>query len=168
MFEIAAYLHDLGKLAIPSEILEKRDRLTQDEWSVMRTHVYYTYQILDPIGVLSLVSSWSALHQERLDGSGYPFHIQADDLPLGARLMAVADVFTGITEDRSYRKGMKREEALGALHGMVARGELDGRLVSLLESRFDAVDRARAEAQTQAVREYEEFRKELKGDGESG
>jgi len=167
MFEIAAYLHDLGKLAIPSEILEKRDRLTQDEWSVMRTHVYYTYQILDPIGVLSLVSSWSALHQERLDGSGYPFHIQADDLPLGARLMAVADVFTGITEDRPYRKGMMREEALRVLHEMEARGELDGRLVSLLESGFDAVNRARAEAQAQAVRGYMEFRKEFKGDGES-
>ena len=167
MFEIAAYLHDLGKLAIPSEILEKRDHLTQDERSVMRTHVFYTYQILDPIGVLSLVSSWSALHQERLDGSGYPFHIHADDLPLGARLMAVADVFTAITEDRPYRKGMMREEALRVLHEMEARGELDRRLVSLLESGFDAVNRARAEAQAQAVRGYMEFRKEFKGDGES-
>jgi HD-GYP domain-containing protein (c-di-GMP phosphodiesterase class II) len=121
-----------------------------------------------PVNLWNLVSSWSALHQERLDGSGYPFHIQADDLPLGARLMAVADVFTGITEDRSYRKGMTRENALGVLHEMVARGELDGRLVALLESRFDAVNRARAEAQAQAVRGYGEFREALQGGGESG
>lgn len=94
-FEIAAYLHDLGKLAIPSEILDKQDRLTEAEWSVMRTHAYYTYQILNPIEVLKLFASWSSLHQERIDGSGHPFHVDEDDLPLRARLMAVADVFTG-------------------------------------------------------------------------
>ena len=162
MFGIAAYLHDLGKLAIPSEILEKRDRLTQAEWGVMRTHAYYTYQILNPIEVLNLVASWSSLHQERLDGSGYPFHIGEDDLPLGARLMAVADVFTGITENRPYRKGMTREEALGVLHGMAAKGELDRRLISLLEMNYDAIHRAREEAQANAIREYEAFREALK------
>jgi HD-GYP domain-containing protein (c-di-GMP phosphodiesterase class II) len=162
MFEIAAYLHDLGKLAIPSEILEKRDRLTGEEWSVMRTHVYYTYQILDPIEVLNLVASWSSLHQERLDGSGYPFHVREDELPLGARLMAGADVFTGITEDRPYRKGMSREEALGVLRGMSTKGELDARLVSLLEGHYDAIHRAREEAQADALREYEWFRVALK------
>jgi HD-GYP domain-containing protein (c-di-GMP phosphodiesterase class II) len=162
MFEIAAYLHDLGKMAIPSEILEKRDRLTQAEWGVMRTHVYYTYQILNPIEVLNLVASWSSLHQERLDGSGYPFHVGEDDLPLGARLMAVADVFTGITENRPYRKGMKREEALGVLHGMAAKGELDARLIALLETNYDAIHRAREEAQAQAVREYGAFRDAMK------
>lgn len=162
MFEIAAYLHDLGKMAIPSEILEKRDRLTQAEWGVMRTHVYYTYQILNPIEVLNLVASWSSLHQERLDGSGYPFHVGEDDLPLGARLMAVADVFTGITENRPYRKGMTREEALGVLHGMAAKGELDARLIALLEINYDAIHRAREEAQAQAVREYGAFREAMK------
>ena len=162
MFEIAAYLHDLGKMAIPSEILEKRDRLTQAEWGVMRTHVYYTYEILNPIEVLNLVASWSSLHQERLDGSGYPFHVGEDDLPLGARLMAVADVFTGITENRPYRKGMTREEALGVLHGMAAKGELDARLIALLEINYDAIHRAREEAQAQAVREYGAFREAMK------
>ena len=168
MFEIAAYLHDLGKLAIPSEILEKRDRLTPDEWNVMRTHVYYTYQILDPIEVLKLVASWSSLHQERLDGSGYPFRVGGDELPLGARLMAVADVFTGLTESRPYRPGMDRDKALGVLRGMADGGELDRRLVLLLETHFDAVQRAREEAQTAAVREYESFRECLKGDAAGG
>jgi HD-GYP domain-containing protein (c-di-GMP phosphodiesterase class II) len=162
MFEIAAYLHDLGKLAIPSEILEKRDHLTQAEWGVMRTHAYYTYQILNPIEVLNLVASWSSLHQERLDGSGYPFRLGKDDLPLGARLMAVADVFTGITENRPYRKGMTRVEALSVLHGMAAKGELDVRLVSLLEANYDAIQLARDVAQAQSAREYESFRDALK------
>ncbi len=166
MFEIAAYLHDLGKLAIPSEIIEKRDRLTPAEWGVMRTHAYYTYQILNPIEALNLAASWSSLHQERLDGSGYPFHVGEDDLPLGARLMAVADVFTGISESRPYRMGMPREDALGVLHGMAAKGEIDARLVSLLEAHYDAIRLALVEAQAQAVREYGAFRKALKGGGE--
>ncbi len=168
MFEIAAYLHDLGKMAIPSEILEKRERLTQAEWGVMRTHVYYTYQILDPIEVLNLVASWSSLHQERLNGSGYPFHVGGDDLPLGARLMAVADVFTGLTENRPYRKGLTRGEAMEVLHEMAAKKELDARLISLLESNFDAIHRARGEAQAQAVREYEAFREAMKSGSGTG
>lgn len=159
--EVAANLHDLGKLAIPSEILDKQDGLSKAEWSVMRTHAYYTYQILNPIEALKHVASWSSLHQERLDGSGYPFHVGGDDIPLGARLMAVADVFTGITEKRPYREGMTREEILGVLHGMAAKGELDARLTSLLETHYDAIRGALEEAQGDAVREYETFREAL-------
>lgn len=129
----------------------------------MRTHAYYTYQILNPVEILNLVASWSSLHQERLDDSGYPFHLGEDDLPLGARIMAVADVFTGITENRPYRKGMTRVEALAVLHGMAAKGELDPRLISLLETNYDAIQNAREEAQAKAAREYESFRDALKG-----
>jgi HD-GYP domain-containing protein (c-di-GMP phosphodiesterase class II) len=167
-FEIAAYLHDLGKLAIPSEILDKQDRLTPAEWGVMRTHAYYTYQILNPIEFLKPVASWSSLHQERLDGSGYPFHVGEDDLPLGARLMAVADVFTGITENRPYRKGMPREDVMRILHGMAANREIDARLVSLLETHYDAIHRTLEEAQGKATREYETFRETLKGCSSAG
>ena len=161
MFEIAAYLHDLGKLAIPSEILEKPGRLTPEEWDVMRTHVYYTYQILSPIEALGAIAAWSALHQERLDGSGYPFHFAAEDLPLGARIMAVADVFTAVTEDRPYRKGMPREDAEGLLREMADRGELDVRVIALLLQNFDELNQARDAAQTRAVEEYEAFRTAL-------
>jgi HD-GYP domain-containing protein (c-di-GMP phosphodiesterase class II) len=77
--------------------------------------------------------------------------------------MAVADVFTGITENRPYRRGMTRQEALGVLHGMAAKGELDARLISLLETHYDAIHLALVEAQAQAVREYETFREALKG-----
>ena len=80
--------------------------------------------------------------------------------------MAVADVFTGISENRPYRKGMPREEALGVLRGMAAKGEIDARLVSLLEAHYDAIHPALIEAQAQAVREYEAFREALKDRGE--
>lgn len=161
MFQIAGYLHDLGKLAIPAEILEKPGHLSPEEWQVMRTHVFFTYQILDPIEALSRISAWGALHQERLNGTGYPFHYMADDIPLGSRIMAVADVFTAITEDRPYRRGMGQAEALAVLHRMARQNELDGALVDLLVRHFAALNRVRAEAQAAAAREYEDFRAAL-------
>ncbi len=161
MFAIAAYLHDLGKLAIPSEILEKPGKLTRKERHVMRTHVYYTHRILSPIPAFREIASWGALHQERLNGTGYPFHYGAEDIPPGARIMAVADVFTALTEDRPYRKGMSKPLAVRELRGMVARGELDGSLVDLLEARFDEIDRLRAASQSKAVKEYERFKAAL-------
>ncbi len=161
MFEIAAYLHDLGKLAIPSEILEKPARLSTKEWHVMRTHVYYTHRILSPIPAFREITSWGALHQERLNGTGYPFHYGADHIPLGARIMAVADVFTAVTEDRPYRKGMGKDAAIRELRGTVARGELDGSLVGLLEKHFDDIDLLRAASQARAVQEYERFKAAL-------
>ncbi len=161
MFEIAAYLHDLGKLAIPSEILEKPGKLTTEEWQVMRTHVYYTYQILSPIKAFEEITSWGALHQERLNGSGYPFRYTADDIPKGARIMAVADVFTAVTEERPYRKGMDRDAAVRELRDMVRNGELDGTLVDLLVENYDAINRLRVTSQAEAVDEYEKFRAAL-------
>jgi HD-GYP domain-containing protein (c-di-GMP phosphodiesterase class II) len=158
MFEIAAYLHDLGKLAVPSEILEKPGKLTDAEWNVMRTHVYYTYQVLDSIEALEQFASWGALHQERLNGTGYPFRYTEEELPLGARIMAVADVFTSLTENRPYRKAMTRKEATRELRDMVARRDLDGTLVRLLLDHYEEIDRFRASAQSTAVREYGEFR----------
>jgi HD-GYP domain-containing protein (c-di-GMP phosphodiesterase class II) len=163
MFEIAAYLHDLGKLAVPSEILEKPGKLSPEEWQVMRTHVYYTYQILSPIRAFEEIASWGSLHQERLDGSGYPFRYTAEEIPLGARIMAVADVFTAVMEDRPYRKGMGREAAIRELREMVSRGELDGTLVDLLIGHFDAIDLHRAKSQAKAVEKYEKFRAALTG-----
>jgi HD-GYP domain-containing protein (c-di-GMP phosphodiesterase class II) len=161
MFEVAAYLHDLGKLAVPSEILEKAGKLTAEEWDVMRTHVFYTYQILCPIEALATITSWGALHQERLNGSGYPFRYTAEDLPLGARIMAVADVFTGITEDRPYRQGMGKEQATAVLQGMAARQELDPKLVAQALGHYGDLDGIRAFAQARAISEYEAFRAEL-------
>lgn len=161
MFEIAAYLHDLGKLAIPSEILEKPGKLTEEEWQVMRTHVYYTYQILSQIKAFEEIASWGALHQERLDGSGYPFRYTALDLPPGARIMAVADVFTAVTEDRPYRKGMSRDAAIRELRDMVSHGELDGSLVDLLVKHYDKINLLRAASQAKAEEEYEKFRAAL-------
>jgi HD-GYP domain-containing protein (c-di-GMP phosphodiesterase class II) len=161
LMQIAAYLHDLGKIAIPSEILEKPGMLTDDELFVMRSHVYYTYEILEPIDILGVTSSWGALHQERLDGSGYPFGYQADELSLGARIMGVADVFTALTENRPYRKGMEKKRAVEILQNMAGKGELDQKLVKTVEENFDEMNRIRELAQEQASKEYRQFRSQM-------
>lgn len=157
VMEVAAYLHDLGKMAIPSEILEKPGRLTAEERQVMQSHVYYTYEVLAGIQGFDLINEWSALHQERVDGKGYPFHYDARELSLGARTMAVADVFTALTEDRPYRKGVSREAAFEMLRGMGENGHLDRQIVGLVLAHFDEVNAARALAQQEAAAEYRQF-----------
>ena len=157
LIEIAAYLHDLGKLAIPSEILEKQDKLTDNERFIMRSHVYHTYRVFEPFEVLKVVGSWGALHQERLNGTGYPFGLTSDELPLGARIMAVADVFTALTEDRPYRNGMDSKDTKAVLKSMVEAGELDNNLIDMVFKHYDKMNDVRDSAQREAIRSYDAF-----------
>jgi len=161
LIEIAAYLHDLGKLAIPSEILNKEDKLTDDEQFIMRSHVYHTYRVLEPFEMLRVAGSWGALHQERLNGKGYPFGLTSDELPLGARIMAVADVFTALTEDRPYRKGMDSDNTRAALQTMVDAGELDNHLVDLVFKHYAKMNDIRESAQKEAIHDYHAFQEVL-------
>lgn len=135
LLRVAGYLHDLGKLAVPLEIIEKPGRLTTEESLVVKQHAYHTYRILATVPGLETLNTWASLHHERLDGKGYPFRPR--QIPLGARIVAVADVFTAITEDRPYRKGMNREQALAVLEQMVQEQALDGRVVAALRADFD-------------------------------
>ncbi len=162
---VAAYLHDLGKLAVPLEIIDKPGRLNEKERNIMLCHAFYTYQVLEEVEGFEVITDWSALHQERLNGTGYPFHRTAKELSLGARIMAVADVFTALTENRPYRRGLDRAKTLGILRRQNESGELDGTVVQLLEEHYDEVDAARAEAQKDAIVEYRAFVAGL--DGES-
>jgi putative nucleotidyltransferase with HDIG domain len=98
-----AFLHDIGKMAIPDAILRKPGRLTPEEQSLMREHARLGYQMLRRIPFLQEASNIVYSHQERYDGSGYPRGLKADQIPLGARIFAVADTFDAITSDRPYR-----------------------------------------------------------------
>lgn len=157
IIRIAGYFHDLGKLAVPTYILEKPGRLTSSEYNVMKSHAFYSYRILETIDGFDIINAWGALHHERLDGSGYPFHLTMESIPLGARIMAVADVFTALTEDRPYRKGMKLKEALKIIKNMVSEGKLCGDTVYLLEKNIDEIDFCRSVSQKEASKVYERF-----------
>lgn len=98
-----AFLHDVGKMAIPDAILRKPGRLTSEEQQLMRKHADLGYQILHKIPFLKEAAHIVWSHQERFDGSGYPRGLRGDQIPLGARIFAVADTFDAITSDRPYR-----------------------------------------------------------------
>ena len=98
-----AFLHDIGKMAIPDAILRKPGKLDPDEVAVMREHCYHGYQILKKIPFLKEASEIVYAHQEHYDGSGYPRQLKGDEIPLGARIFSVADTLDAITSDRPYR-----------------------------------------------------------------
>jgi putative nucleotidyltransferase with HDIG domain len=140
LMEIAGLLHDLGKLSIPDEILEKPSSLTREEFSIIRQHSYYTFNILEEAGLPEPIPQWAAHHHEKLDGSGYPCHLSAKQIPVGSRIMAVADVFTALREDRPYRDGMSRHEIERIMRDMASRPVLDKRIVDVLFSIYEEVD----------------------------
>ena len=108
----AALLHDVGKLSVPNSILDKPGRLTDPEFTIIKRHPEMTHRILVPIPTFATVAELAASHHERLDGSGYFRGIAANDLTIGARIVAVADVYEALTADRPYRAGMTTEQAL--------------------------------------------------------
>lgn len=155
--QLAGYLHDLGKLAIPAEHLEKCGRLTDEEWMTVRSHPYYTYRILVSIKGMEDIAHWCGVHHERLCGSGYPFGANNTRIPLEARILTVADIFTALAEDRPYRAGLDRQSVLQILHKMVDNFELDRKVVDVLEAHYDDLDNARVSAQKVALVEYRNF-----------
>ena len=154
---VAGYLHDLGKLAIPTESLEKAGKLTEEEWQTVRSHPYYTYRILVSIKGLEDIALWCGVHHERLCGTGYPFGSNNSGIPLEARILAVADIFTALAEDRPYRKGLEREAVIAIMGKMVEGFELDRRVFEVLVAHYADLNRVRVAAQETALREYQGF-----------
>lgn len=167
LMRAAGYLHDLGKLTVPASILDKPGRLTDEEMLVMKAHTYHTFRILDTIGGMPQISEWAAFHHERLDGNGYPFHHTGNDLTLGSRIMAVADVFTAVTEDRPYREGMSSAQAMSVLDSLAANGGLDGDIVATVRRDYDGIDAARRQEQAEYGRKQQELARWLRADARS-
>jgi HD-GYP domain-containing protein (c-di-GMP phosphodiesterase class II) len=132
----AGLMHDIGKLAIPDEILGKRAALDESEWALMRSHPEIGTSILgDGQSRRSLLAV--LYHHERLDGSGYPYGLNADAIPIEARIVAVADTYDALTSDRPYRKARSSWEARRVLMEE-ARGRLDAKVVSAMFKALDA------------------------------
>lgn len=153
--KIAGNFHDIGKLLIPNSIIEKPGRLTAHEFAVMRCHSYYTYHTLDSSGGLHRIAEWAALHHERLDGSGYPFHYKGNEINTGARIMAVADKFTALLEDRPYRKGMDRNQIYQIIKSKADNKLLDKKIVDLLFDNFNEIYSHVKENQAAAKHSYD-------------
>ncbi|MBF0320297.1 MAG: HD domain-containing protein [Nitrospirae bacterium] len=154
LMAIAGYLHDIGKLTVPTEILEKPARLEAEEMNLMKSHVYYSYRILDSVKGLETINMWASFHHERMDGKGYPFHFMGESLPIGSRIMAVADVLTAISEDRPYRKGMDEDTALFLIEDLGSKNALDREIIKIAKANFNYLNEVRHDVQNRAKEEY--------------
>ena len=105
-----ALLHDMGKMGVPDSILLKPDTLTDDEWIIMRRHPQLAYEMLLPIAFLKLALDIPHCHHEKWDGSGYPRGLKGEEIPLAARIFAIADVWDALRSDRPYRAGWSEEK----------------------------------------------------------
>jgi HD-GYP domain-containing protein (c-di-GMP phosphodiesterase class II) len=114
LVRLAGRLHDLGKLAVPEEILKKPGPLTDEERAVLERHAQIGFAMLESLGI-DPVANWVLHHHERWDGDGYPGRLAGSEIPLGARIIFVADAFDAMTSDRVYRRGISAEEALAEL-----------------------------------------------------
>ena len=138
---LAGALHDIGKVAVGNEILEKPGKLTDEEFAVMKHHAAYTYYILSGIEDFGEIRDWAAFHHERLDGTGYPFQKTAAELNTQERIMACADIYQALTESRPYKPGMPHEKAYAILRDMAGRGWLDAEITEQVNKCFGGNDK---------------------------
>ncbi|MDR3369784.1 HD domain-containing phosphohydrolase [Rhodoferax sp.] len=142
MLELAGLLHDLGKLRIPDELLEKPGKLTHYEYSDVKRHSFDTYNILKDIHGLEEVALWAGQHHERIDGSGYPYHHANDEISFESRIIATADVFQALAQNRPYRGSLPPAEISAILNEEALNGRLDSRIVQKIDRHFDSCHRA--------------------------
>jgi len=135
----AGLLHDIGKIGVPEPILRKPGALDEREWALMRRHPLIGAQIVAPFECLAGAALVIRHHHERRDGSGYPDGLAGGAIPLGARIVAVADVFDALTSDRPYRSALPRQAALDHLV-KEAGALLDEDVVAIAVGLFQDVD----------------------------
>ena len=139
MLRISALLHDVGKIGIEDRILKKPGALTPEEFEIMKTHTTKGANILRPVKQLREMLPGIELHHEALDGRGYPYGLKGDQIPILARIIAVADTFDAVTTNRPYQKAHDPNDALRIIHSLVNK-RLDAQCVAALTTVFDRGD----------------------------
>ena len=137
---IAADLHDIGKLTVPNDILDKAGALSDDEFKTMRTHTYYTRLCLETLEGFEEIAEWASNHHEKLDGSGYPYGFSSERLDFNSRLMGCLDIYQALTEDRPYRKSLSHEIAIEILDEMAGQGLIEMSIVKDIDQVFKGME----------------------------
>ena len=140
----AGYLHDVGKIGIPDAILSKPGKLTVEEFGVIKKHPILSERILKPVNFPYPVQSIVRHHHERYDGKGYPDHLTGEEIPLGARILFVADAFEAMTSDRPYRKALTNQMALDELQRNMGT-QFDERIVNVFSRIINTDGQSRRE-----------------------
>jgi HD-GYP domain-containing protein (c-di-GMP phosphodiesterase class II) len=137
--ELAAYLHDLGKLRVPDAILEKPGPLNASERRQISSHAYETYRILSRIPGFEDIARWAAYHHEIPDGEGYPFHLQGIEVPMPARILRASDIFQALAQERPYREGLPASVVMAHLQKLNDCGQMDTFLIDAITSHLDEI-----------------------------
>ncbi|WP_025209419.1 HD-GYP domain-containing protein [Hippea sp. KM1] len=133
--ETAGFLHDIGKLFVPKSILEYPGKLSGNDWLRMKSHVYYTYSFLNQMELDEDIIHIASSHHEYLDGSGYPFGLNRNDLSTGAQILTVADIYSALRQKRPYRSNsFSHQEALEVLIGMANKGKINRDFIKAIPS----------------------------------
>ena len=132
MLELAGLLHDLGKLRVPDDVLEKPGKLSDSEFATIQRHSFDTHNILRKIKGFEEIAKWAGQHHERVDGGGYPYRKSEQRLSIEARIVAVADVFQALAQDRPYRGSMPPEKVLAILQEEADAGKLDRSVIETI------------------------------------
>lgn len=135
--EIAGLLHDLGKLKVLDEVLDKPSKLNEHERHQMNHHPFETFQILKKIVGFEDIARWASFHHETLDGSGYPFQLNGKQIELEARIVAVADVFQALSQERPYRRALKLDEIERILLSLAHKQKLDPDVVEYVSNHME-------------------------------
>ena len=134
----SAIVHDIGKIATPTRILEFPGKLSPEDMGIMRYHVNHTKRILGRI-VSQNIFDTASRHHEKLNGKGYPSHLTADQLTLNQRILTVADITSALTDNRSYKGEFSKEHTLGIINQMAEEGELDTAITKILNEQFQEI-----------------------------
>ena len=133
-YYLAGALHDIGKLVVSNDILEKPGKLTDDEYSAMKDHASATRYILSQMKEIPDIIEWASNHHEMLNGKGYPRGLTAKELSFEERLMACIDIYQALTETRPYKDGMSHEKTIAIMKDMADKGTIDGNIVRDIEN----------------------------------
>jgi HD-GYP domain-containing protein (c-di-GMP phosphodiesterase class II) len=113
--QVSAYLHDVGKIGISNRFINKKGTLTPIDWAIIKQHTKKSIELLSPLNLSANILSYIQYHHERFDGTGYPDGLAGDQIPIGARIIAISDAYDSMTSDHPYRKSLSHEEAKNEL-----------------------------------------------------
>ena len=136
---IATDLHDIGKLAVPNTILDSPNKLTEDEFEIVKKHPYYTRIALSAINGFEDIAEWASNHHEKMNGKGYPYGKTAKELDFESRLISCLDIYEALTEERPYRRVLGHEEAMTIMNKMKENGYIDSKVTEDINYGFSHV-----------------------------
>ena len=140
--ETAGLLHDIGKIGIPQSILCKPGKLTDEEYDIMKKHPEQGEKMISDVKQLSIIADWLKSHHERWDGRGYPSGLKGEEIPLSARIIALADTYDAMTSTRSYRKALTHQDAIAEIQ-RCSGSQFDPKLAQIFVDNQDEMEKAK-------------------------